>query len=50
MNYRRKSTVGWNIQNVLLDLSGGLLSLTQIIGDSFMKEDWSSITGVSQGL
>ncbi len=30
MNYRRKSTMGWSIGNVLLDFSGGILSITQM--------------------
>lgn len=27
LNYQRKSTIGWSIENVLLDISGGVLSL-----------------------
>lgn len=27
LNYRRKSTVGWSIENILLDFTGGTLSL-----------------------
>ena len=30
LNYKRKSTVGWSLANVLLDLTGGLLSFAQI--------------------
>eukprot|EP01111_Echinosteliopsis_oligospora_P004543 TRINITY_DN1753_c0_g1_i1.p1 TRINITY_DN1753_c0_g1~~TRINITY_DN1753_c0_g1_i1.p1 ORF type:complete len:270 (-),score=44.68 TRINITY_DN1753_c0_g1_i1:46-855(-) len=30
MNYKRKSTVGWSIGNVLLDISGGTLSILQM--------------------
>ena len=30
MNYRRKSTEGWSIGNVLLDLTGGSFSLLQM--------------------
>jgi len=30
MNYRRKSTVGWSIGNVLLDFTGGALSILQM--------------------
>ena len=30
LNYKRKSTVGWSLGNVLLDLTGGLLSFAQI--------------------
>ncbi len=45
LNHQRKSTIGWNIWNVLLDFSGGLLSLTQLIMDSFALNDFSAITG-----
>ena len=31
MNYKRKSTVGWSIGNVLLDFAGGALSILQMI-------------------
>jgi cystinosin len=27
LNWRRKSTVGWSIQNIILDFTGGVLSL-----------------------
>jgi hypothetical protein len=30
MNYRRKSTVGWSIGNILLDFTGGVFSLLQM--------------------
>ena len=30
MNFRRKSTVGWSIGNVLLDFTGGTFSLLQM--------------------
>lgn len=30
MNFQRKSTVGWSIGNILLDLTGGLLSFCQM--------------------
>ena len=30
MNFRRKSTSGWSIGNVLLDFTGGSLSLLQM--------------------
>ena len=33
LNWLRKSTVGWSLENVLLDLSGGVLSLLQIFVD-----------------
>ena len=30
MNFRRKSTEGWSIGNVLLDFTGGSLSMLQL--------------------
>jgi hypothetical protein len=30
MNYRRRSTVGWSIGNVLLDMTGGSMSIAQM--------------------
>ena len=44
-NYQRKSTVGWSIHQILLDLSGGILSLLQLILDSSLQNDWSGISG-----
>lgn len=35
MNYRRKSTEGWSIGNVLLDFTGGVLSILQMIVQSY---------------
>ena len=34
LNYRRQSTVGWSITNILLDLTGGTLSFCQQMVDS----------------
>lgn len=31
MNFRRRSTIGWSIGNVLLDFLGGLMDITQMI-------------------
>jgi len=31
MNYRRKSTLGWSIGNVLLDFTGGAFSILQMV-------------------
>ncbi|KAI5856960.1 L-cystine transporter [Tricharina praecox] len=45
LNYLRKSTVGWSIENILLDFSGGLLSLLQLLLDSSLQSDWSGVTG-----
>lgn len=43
MNYRRKCTIGWSIGNVLLDFSGGLLSMLQMILNGYNFNDWTSI-------
>ena len=45
LNYKRKSTVGWSIWQVLLDFAGGILSLLQLIIDSSLQADWSGLTG-----
>jgi cystinosin len=45
VNYKRKSTVGWSIYPILLDFSGGWLSLAQLMIDSALQNDWSGITG-----
>uniref|UniRef100_A0A182QQ41 Cystinosin n=1 Tax=Anopheles farauti TaxID=69004 RepID=A0A182QQ41_9DIPT len=45
MNYKRKSTEGFAISNRLLDLAGGLLSLTQMILNGWNYDDWQSIAG-----
>jgi LCT (Lysosomal Cystine Transporter) family transporter len=45
MNWKRRSTQGWEINNVLLDLSGGLLSFLQIGWDAAARHDLSVITG-----
>jgi cystinosin len=45
MNYQRKSTVGWNVWNVLLDCTGGILSLIQLVIDALDMNDFSAITG-----
>jgi cystinosin len=45
MNYRRKSTEGWSIGNILLDFLGGILSLIQMFLLAINYNDWSSIFG-----
>ncbi|WEW58757.1 hypothetical protein PRK78_004225 [Emydomyces testavorans] len=45
VNYKRKSTVGWSIVQILLDFSGGILSILQLVIDSALEDDWSGITG-----
>jgi hypothetical protein len=37
MNYKRKSTEGWSIGNVLLDFTGGLLSIIQLMLDGYIS-------------
>ena len=44
-NYRRKSTKGWSIINILLDFSGGILSLLQMILDTAIEGDLSALSG-----
>ena len=44
-NYRRKSTAGWSIHQILLDIIGGVLSIAQLVIDSSLQRDWSGITG-----
>ena len=45
VNYKRKSTHGWSIDQILFDLSGGVLSLAQLLLDSGFQNDWSGVTG-----
>ena len=45
VNYKRKSTIGWSIAQILFDLVGGGFSLLQVILDSSYDNDWSGITG-----
>ncbi|KAJ6637414.1 Cystinosin like [Pseudolycoriella hygida] len=45
MNYRRKSTVGWSIGNILLDFTGGILSMLQMLLNGYNYDDWNSIFG-----
>ena len=44
-NYRRKSTVGWSIGQILCDFIGGVLSVAQLLLDSSLQNDWSGVTG-----
>jgi cystinosin len=45
VNYKRKSTAGWSIGQILLDFSGGIFSMAQLIIDSSLQRDWSGLTG-----
>ena len=47
LNYRRKSTSGWNVYFVLLDFCGGALSVAQLVLDSAAKGNLAS--GVAGG-
>ncbi|KAL6910970.1 PQ loop repeat domain-containing protein [Trichoderma evansii] len=44
-NYRNKSTHGWSIWQIILDVVGGVLSLAQLGIDSYLEHDWSGVTG-----
>ena len=43
LNARRRSTEGWNIDNVVLDFTGGTLSLAQLLLDAGVSHDWSQV-------
>ncbi|KAL1917645.1 uncharacterized protein VTP21DRAFT_4038 [Calcarisporiella thermophila] len=45
LNFVRRSTVGWSIVNILLDFTGGLLSILQLVIDCAVSGDWSGIQG-----
>ena len=45
LNVRRRSTEGWNIDNVCLDFLGGTLSLAQLLLDAGTSGDWSKVSG-----
>eukprot|EP00164_Ancoracysta_twista_P001389 GFYU01001811.1.p1 GENE.GFYU01001811.1~~GFYU01001811.1.p1 ORF type:complete len:336 (+),score=89.75 GFYU01001811.1:163-1170(+) len=45
LNWSRKSTVGWNIWNVLLDFTGGALSVVQLLMDSGLTNNWEGVSG-----
>ena len=45
LNFRRKSTTGWSIWNILLDFTGGCLSDLQLVLDCADMNDFSGITG-----
>jgi len=45
LNARRRSTEGWNLDNVVLDFTGGVLSIAQLVLDAVANRDWSAVTG-----
>lgn len=44
-NFRNRSTKGWSIGQILLDFLGGILSIAQLLLDSWLQGDWSGVTG-----
>ncbi|KAH9373501.1 hypothetical protein HPB48_009546 [Haemaphysalis longicornis] len=45
LNFKRKSTVGWSIGNILLDFTGGSLSFLQMCLIAHNYDDWTSLFG-----
>nr|XP_028564449.1 cystinosin [Podarcis muralis]XP_028564450.1 cystinosin [Podarcis muralis] len=45
LNFRRKSTEGWSIGNVLLDFTGGTFSLLQMFLQSYNNDEWQLLFG-----
>jgi cystinosin len=44
-NYFNRSTQGWSIYQIILDLIGGIFSLAQLGVDSYLQHDWSGVKG-----
>ncbi|MFH4975799.1 hypothetical protein AB6A40_002508 [Gnathostoma spinigerum] len=44
-NFRRKSTIGWSIGNILLDFTGGTMDILQMILQASNTNDWSIFYG-----
>lgn len=45
MNFKRKSTKGWSILNVLLDFAGGVCSISQLVLDAIISDNIEGIIG-----
>lgn len=45
LNFRRKSTIGWSIGNVLLDFVGGSMDIIQMVLQASNTNDWSAFLG-----
>jgi len=45
LNWRRRTTIGWSIKQILLDFMGGTLSILQLLLDSWVLGDWTSVLG-----
>jgi cystinosin len=46
LNYRRKSTVGWNITACLMGLTGWIARLLQLLFDRNDTNNWSNVTAL----
>ncbi|XP_064482263.1 cystinosin homolog [Ornithodoros turicata] len=44
-NFRRKSTVGWSIEGIFLDFTGGTFSMLQMFVVAYNFDDWTSFFG-----
>ena len=44
LNWKRGSTKGWSLTNVVFDCLGGVLSVTQLILDSAYSGNWSPMS------
>ncbi len=47
VNYRRQSTIGWSIEQIILDVVGGIFSIAQLLIDCSLQNDWSGVKGNS---
>ena len=45
MNYKLKSTAGWNIGQSIMDFTGGLTSVFQLCLEAVVKHDSTAVTG-----
>lgn len=45
LNHKRRSTEGWSIWQVLLDITGGILSAFQLVWDCWAVNDWAGLQG-----
>eukprot|EP00850_Spirogloea_muscicola_P017453 SM000150S01712 [mRNA] locus=s150:183852:187090:- [translate_table: standard] len=45
MNYRRRSTVGWSISNILLDLTGAVAALLQMLVFAIDQRSFENFSG-----
>lgn len=49
-NYHRQSTSGWSIDQIILDVIGGIFSIAQLLIDCSLQNDWSGVAGNSTKL